>query len=104
MNKFEEAATEFEAVLEADPENIVAVNNLSVCWLYAGQLKRAITALEDVVRRDPHATSSAAIFNLITLYELAAEDVKSKKQLLSKLVTKYCSDDFNMTVLRLNQA
>jgi len=100
-NRYEEAVDCFDKIVNLEPDNVAAINNRAVCYLYTENLGKAISTLEDRVRQDPSNVSESVIFNLVTLYDLASEDIKSKKQLLSKLVAKYCSDDFNINSLRI---
>jgi len=100
-NRYQDAVDCFDQIINLDSNNVAAINNRAVCYLYCEKLSTAISTLEDQLRKDPSNISESIIFNLVTLYDLASEDIKSKKQLLSKLVTKYCSDDFNMNSLRI---
>jgi len=100
-NRYEEAVDYFDKIVNLEPDNVAAINNRAVCYLYTENLGKAISTLEERIRQDPSNVSESVIFNLVTLYDLASEDIKSKKQLLSKLVAKYCSDDFNINCLRI---
>lgn len=46
--EYEEAKKLFETVLQLDPTNVAAANNLAICSLYVGRLSESIEALEDL--------------------------------------------------------
>ncbi|CAH8606453.1 unnamed protein product [Schistosoma curassoni] len=46
--EYEEARMFFETVLQLDPTNVAAANNLAICSLYVGRLSKSIEVLEDL--------------------------------------------------------
>ena len=80
-----------------------AVNNMAVCALYRGQLKNAISILEDLINTDPSKyLQEGILFNLCTLYELESSHAMKKKKRLLLLVNKHRGNGFNSSCLKLN--
>lgn len=81
--------------------NYVATSNLAVCQLYLGNLRQAITTLENLLKVDPeHFLSETLIFNLSTMYELESEQHLEKKKHLMKLAAAHFGDHFNVESLK----
>ncbi|WAR23655.1 TPC12-like protein [Mya arenaria] len=100
QNNFTEAYESFKLAVQADPSNTSAVNNMSVCCLYLGKLKEALTALEALVHGSPEKNLHEGIlFNLCTLYELESSRALHKKQALLDLVSKHKGDGFPVRAL-----
>lgn len=101
-DNFKGALRQFQKVLDQEPTNLAAVNNRAICWLYTCNLQRAIMSLEEVILRDPeNSLKEVIVFNLSTLYDLGAEDSQDKKKKLHALISKFASEDFDTSVLRL---
>lgn len=102
MDQFSIAIEHFQNVLGLDPDNVIAANNRAVCMLYTCDLTRAITSLEELIRRDPEKNlQETVVFNLCTLYDLKAENNTEKKKNIMTLVAKYASDSFDFAALKL---
>lgn len=101
---YEEAVNAFQAVLSLDPNNVVAINNRAICWLYLCQLSRAVQSLEEAIVREPAALTETLVFNLCTLYELASERSGDKKREVWRLVLRHAPDSFNTASLKLGTA
>ena len=70
---------------------LVASNNLAVCALHCCQIERAVTCLEEFIKKDPRRRLHPAIlFNLCTLYDLAfdSEGSRRRKRALPIVVKK----------------
>ncbi|KZP25536.1 hypothetical protein FIBSPDRAFT_909472 [Athelia psychrophila] len=90
-------------LLDADPEDFAALNNLSVSLLGQGKLKEGITILESALKTSPATVvvAEAYLFNLSTLYELrSAMAVEKKKDLLIE-VAKWSGDGLKTTCLKM---
>jgi tetratricopeptide (TPR) repeat protein len=51
--EFEKAITEFEAVLQIDPDNVSAMSNLGVVYYNLGRLDEAIQQYQEAIARAP---------------------------------------------------
>ncbi|KAG1860691.1 hypothetical protein DFJ58DRAFT_715561 [Suillus subalutaceus] len=84
------------ALVQAEPDNFVAINNLSVALLSQGKLKEHCIA--------PHPTVVVAepyLFNLSTLYELHSATAVEKKRDLLIEVAKWSGDGLKTTCLKM---
>jgi len=61
-HQFKEAQSYYEKSLKADPKNVGVRADFASCLFYAGETDKAIAALEDALRYDPH--SAQVLFNL----------------------------------------
>ncbi|KAF5350206.1 hypothetical protein D9758_007846 [Tetrapyrgos nigripes] len=97
------AGDTLRSVLEKDPENYVAVNNLSVALLSQGKLKDGIEALERALKTSPSSVVVAEpfLFNLSTLYELRSATATEKKLNLLVEVAKWSGDGLKTTCLKM---
>ena len=103
MDQYTNAIDHFQAVLDMDSNNIVAANNKSICLLYISDLTRAITTLEDIIKKDPEKNlHETLVFNLCTLYDLKSDGSMEKKKFITSLVAKFATDSFDFSVLKLN--
>lgn len=102
MEQYTTAIDHFQAALEIDPSYIPAANNKAVCLLYTSDLSRAITTLEDIIKRNPENNlNEPIVFNLCTLYDLKSDNSIEKKKQLMAIAAKYASDSFDFSVLKL---
>ncbi|ELT91084.1 hypothetical protein CAPTEDRAFT_177929 [Capitella teleta] len=102
QNNFPEAQKCFQNALEYEPNNVIAVNNMAVCYLYMGKLKEALYSLEGLVQESPHLhLQEGLLFNLSTLYELQSSRAMNKKQTLLNLVNKHKGNGFNVACLKM---
>ncbi|BHF79039.1 Trafficking protein particle complex subunit 12 [Sparganum proliferum] len=91
QGKFDEAKKLFRGVLETNPTNVTAANNLAVCSLYLGQLEEAIGVLESLTTpTDPVCgrpiLHDVIVANLAVLYEVESDGSAAKKlRLLERL-------------------
>ena len=103
-------------------------NNIAVCLLYVGRLKEGLGRLEQditqvalhsgppwivlyiileltgsccYVWQDPTNLQGHAMLNLCTLYELESSYAQQKKLGMLGLVSQYCNDSFNVSMLKL---
>lgn len=70
----------------------ILTNNLSVCALHTRNIKGAVTALEDLVRRDPPLyLRSVVLSNLCVLYEVSGtrQEATRHKRVLSTVATRF---------------
>ncbi|KAH3775656.1 trafficking protein particle complex subunit 12-like [Dreissena polymorpha] len=102
QNNFTEAYQCFKLALQLEPLNTSAANNMSVCCLYLGKLKEALTSLEAIVHNNPDRNLHEGIlFNLCTLYELESSRALHKKQALLDLISKHKGDGFPVVCLKM---
>jgi len=102
LDQYTTAIDHFQAVLDKDPSNLVAVNNKAICLLYTCELGRAISTLEDLIRKDPQKNlHEVLVFNLCTLYDLKSENSQEKKKSIMSLITRFATDSFDYSVLKL---
>ncbi|KAI0642124.1 hypothetical protein C8Q79DRAFT_918591 [Trametes meyenii] len=97
------AAAELRRVLDGDPDDFAAANNLAVALLNLGRLQEAVEVLESGLRASPAAIVSAEpfLFNLSTLYELRSAAGADKKRELLVEVAKWAGDGLRTTCLKL---
>ncbi|KAI0953947.1 hypothetical protein AcW1_006737 [Taiwanofungus camphoratus] len=97
-------ATEvLQEILAADPENYIAINNLSVALLSQGKLQESIQLLEDAIKASPSTTLMAEplLFNISTMYELhSTAGIDQKRELLIE-VAKWAGDGLRTTCLKM---
>ena len=102
MDQYNTAVENFQAVLNVDPNNIVAANNKAICLLYKCDMTGATNILEEIIRRDPERNlHETIVFNLCTLYDLKSDNSTEKKKSIMSLVGKFGADSFDFTVLKL---
>lgn len=91
------------ALVQAEPDNFVAINNLSVALLSQGKLKEGIKVLEAALHSSPSAVVVAEpyLFNLSTLYELHSPTAAEKKRDLLIEVAKWSGDGLKTTCLKM---
>ncbi|KAJ6591504.1 hypothetical protein DFH09DRAFT_907373 [Mycena vulgaris] len=90
-------------VLEENPDNYVAVNNLCVALLSQGKLKEGIDEMEKALHASPESVVVAEpfLFNLSTLYELrSATAIENKRNLLVE-VAKWSGDGLKTACLKM---
>ncbi|KAJ3904997.1 hypothetical protein F5879DRAFT_879679 [Lentinula edodes] len=90
-------------LIESEPDNFVAVNNLSVSLLSQGRLKEGIEVLEKALEASPATVVVAEpfLFNLSTLYELRSSIATQKKLELLVEVAKWSGDGLKTTCLKM---
>ncbi|KAJ6619835.1 hypothetical protein B0H10DRAFT_2163687 [Mycena sp. CBHHK59/15] len=90
-------------VLEQNPDNYIAVNNLCVALLSQGKLNEGIEVMEKALMASPESVVIAEpfLFNLSTLYELrSATAIENKRNLLVE-VAKWSGDGLKTTCLKM---
>ncbi|KAJ7782029.1 hypothetical protein DFH07DRAFT_728648 [Mycena maculata] len=90
-------------VLEENPDNYTAVNNMCVALLSQGKLKEGIEVMEKALKASPQSVVIAEpfLFNLSTLYELrSATAIENKRNLLVE-VAKWSGDGLKTTCLKM---
>jgi tetratricopeptide (TPR) repeat protein len=105
LNQYSTAMNHFQLVIDKGlyPSNIIAANNKAICLLYSCELTHAITLLENLIKQNPELNlREPIVFNLCTLYDLKSENSQEKKKYILNLVTKFASDSFDFSVLKLN--
>ncbi|KAI6041301.1 hypothetical protein EDC04DRAFT_2565901 [Pisolithus marmoratus] len=90
-------------VLEQDPHNYTAMNNLAVTLLAQGRVRDGIGLLESAMRASPASVLSAEpfIFNLSTLYELRSSTAIDKKRELLIEVARWSGDGLRAACLKM---
>ncbi|XP_071484435.1 trafficking protein particle complex subunit 12-like [Diadema antillarum] len=102
QNQYAEGYKHFNEALKIEPGNFMAINNVSVCCLYLGRLKEALSLLENLVNHEgSEFLDEALVFNLCTLYELESSKSAAKKQNLLGLVSRSKGDGFNVGCLKM---
>ncbi|XP_063629316.1 trafficking protein particle complex subunit 12 [Cydia splendana] len=93
QGRYKEAYENFIKANDQEPTNIMVANNLSVCLLYMGRLKEAISVLQNAINSAPErGLSEHLLLNLCTLYELESSKNMDKKLNLLRMLCKYKSD------------
>ncbi|XP_063542484.1 trafficking protein particle complex subunit 12 [Cydia strobilella] len=93
QGRYKEAYENFIKANDQEPTNIMVANNLSVCLLYLGRLKEAISVLQGAINSAPErGLSEHLLLNLCTLYELESSKNMDKKLNLLRMLCKYKSD------------
>lgn len=99
-----------EELVQADPKDSVAANNLAVGSLYLGELPKAIEALQKLTalaqdpksfKLRPEAPLKVIIHNLTTLYELATHRHLNRKRTLLEQLHPHLGDGFELTAFKL---
>ena len=100
-NNFADALNILEEADRLAPENSLVINNKSVCLLYLGRLKDALTNLESELTRNPkNILNESHVLNLATLYELESSYAGQKKQALLDIMSQYAGDGANTACLK----
>jgi hypothetical protein len=84
---------------------VECLNNLSLCLLYSGNMRRAVHELEGLVREDPTMfLTEGMAFNLCTLYELGSdgEECTRRKKVLQRVAKRFFLHDIGVESFRLN--
>ncbi|XP_063994570.1 trafficking protein particle complex subunit 12 [Diachasmimorpha longicaudata] len=102
QNAFQEAYDCFQTALNADPANVMIVNNMAVCLLYTGKLRAAVQLLENAVTKNPIKNlQESIILNMSTLYELHTTHCRQSKLQLLKQMNRYKGDAIDIQCLKL---
>ncbi|KAF9073279.1 hypothetical protein BDP27DRAFT_1319146 [Rhodocollybia butyracea] len=101
--EWDSASLVLTRMIEREPDNYVAVNNLSVTLLSQGKLKEGIETLEKALKASPASVVVAEpfLFNLSTLYELRSATASQKKLELLLEVAKWSGDGLKTTCLKM---
>jgi tetratricopeptide (TPR) repeat protein len=102
LDKPLDAAKYFTILITLRPESSTAINNLAICYLYAGNVVQASSFLESFLVSNPHLGGSCAelISNLASMYDLTDSSLAKKKALL-KVIIQSCGDNFDPQCLKL---
>jgi hypothetical protein len=103
-NLYDLATQSLLEVLALNPTHLVAANNLALCYLYQGQLKKAIETMENMISSGPALACSqeSFIFNLSTMYDLTSNTFLHKKKFCLDRIVQYSKDGLNVSCLKLN--
>jgi len=102
-DQYTTAINHFQVVLDIEPSNLIASNNKAICLLYTIDLGRAIGTLEELIRIDPQRNlHEVIVFNLCTLYDLKSENSQEKKKSIMSLITRFASDSFDYSCLKIS--
>ncbi|KAJ8656236.1 hypothetical protein O0I10_008030 [Lichtheimia ornata] len=101
--EWSQAAEILQAVLQANKDNLLAMNNLAVCQVYLGQLGSALDLLSIMTTDNPTSagTCATALMNICTLFELRYDSATEKKVELMKQVSRWVGDSFQVDCLKL---
>ena len=100
-NNYIEALEVLTKANEKAPHHSIVINNMSVCLLYLGRLKEALSLLESNLTSNPEAfLQETQVLNLATLYELESSYAGQKKQSLLDLLSRHAGDGFNTACLK----
>ncbi|KAF8317923.1 hypothetical protein DL93DRAFT_482759 [Clavulina sp. PMI_390] len=91
-------------VLKTYPDDVVAINALSVALLNLGKLDESVQVLESVLKTSPSTlvVAEPLVFNLATLYELKSSTAPAKKRELLIETAKWSGDGFRASALKLS--
>ncbi|XP_020107073.1 trafficking protein particle complex subunit 12 [Ananas comosus] len=99
---FASAVREYEACIERDPADVVAVNNKALCLMYSRDLSDSIKVLEGALESVPTAAvNETLIVNLCSMYELAYVNHGEIKKTLSSWIARVAPDDFDPSCTRI---
>ncbi|XP_075266255.1 trafficking protein particle complex subunit 12-like [Convolutriloba macropyga] len=103
QNKYKDAMVQFQHIVQDNPKDVVACNNLAVTNVYLGKIKDASTVLDRVMKQCPikRNTNEHLIQNLSILFGNETPKSLGKKILLLEHVAKYKGDAFATSSLRL---
>uniref|UniRef100_A0A6B2L6U9 Uncharacterized protein n=1 Tax=Arcella intermedia TaxID=1963864 RepID=A0A6B2L6U9_9EUKA len=92
----------FQKANSLAPKNAFIANNLSIGYIYNGNLKKAIKTLEDFLNENPKGYHETTVQNLCTLYDLAHLDSINKKKGLLKGAIQNLPDNFDLSVFKIS--
>ncbi|KAG9132576.1 hypothetical protein Leryth_022162 [Lithospermum erythrorhizon] len=96
------AVREYEACIERDGSDAVAINNKALCLMYLRDLTDGIKVLENALERVPTTVLNETIVkNLCSMYELAYVNHVDVKKTLSSWMVRVAPDDFDMSCIRV---
>ncbi|CAA6659474.1 unnamed protein product [Spirodela intermedia] len=96
------AVREYEACIERDPADVIAINNKALCLMYSRDLSDSIKVLEGALERVPTAAvNETAVVNLCSMYELAYANHVDVKKSLSTWIARVAPDDFDSSCTRV---
>jgi tetratricopeptide (TPR) repeat protein len=100
---WEDAILDFSKILQLSPNDWLIENNIAILELYKGHVSDALARLDELLVKYPKemATSSEAIFNLSTVYDLVDQSLERKKSLLANVISPFSGDDFQINSLKL---
>lgn len=96
------AVREYEECIERDHNDVVAINNKSLCLMYLRDLSDSIKVLENALERVPTvALNETLVVNLCSMYELAYVNHGEVKRTLSSWIARVAPDDFDSASTRI---
>ncbi|KAI3462044.1 hypothetical protein Pfo_018707 [Paulownia fortunei] len=96
------AVREYEACIERDGSDVVAINNKALCLMYLRDLLDSIKVLESALERVPTmALNETLVVNLCSMYELAYVNHADVKKTLSNWIARVAPDDFDTSCTRI---
>ncbi|CAI0627854.1 unnamed protein product [Linum tenue] len=96
------AVREYDACIERDAMDAVAINNKAICLMYLRDLSDSIKVLETSLERVPTvALNETLVVNLCSMYELAYVNHSDIKRTLSNWISKVAPDDFDSSCTRI---
>uniref|UniRef100_A0A1D1XJ70 Trafficking protein particle complex subunit 12 n=1 Tax=Anthurium amnicola TaxID=1678845 RepID=A0A1D1XJ70_9ARAE len=99
---YQAAVREYEACIERDPADVVAINNKALCLMYSRDLSDSIKVLEGALERVPTAAvNEMVVVNLCSMYELAYVNHGDIKGSLSNWIARVAPDDFDSSCTRI---
>ncbi|KAH7890846.1 hypothetical protein F5I97DRAFT_1800098 [Phlebopus sp. FC_14] len=103
LGNWDKAEEALRGLLESEPENFTAMNNLAVALFGQGRITEGIELLEAALRISPSTVVVAEpfLFNLSTLYELRSATAIDKKRELLIEVAKWSGDGLKTTCLKM---
>ncbi|KAK8736514.1 hypothetical protein OTU49_005048 [Cherax quadricarinatus] len=102
QNAFKDAAEILQQAHKINPNNGLVINNLGVCFMYTGRVRKAINLVEGAVFSQPERfLHEAIVLNLATMYELESSNAHQNKLKLLNLIAQHKGDSFNVAALKL---
>jgi len=103
LGKWDVAIQSLRRILENDPDNPLATNNLAVALLSTGKVTEGVETMEKALKAYPLAVTATEpwLFNLSTLYELRSTITWDKKRQLLVDVAKWSGDGLKVACLKL---
>ncbi|GKV12163.1 hypothetical protein SLEP1_g23346 [Rubroshorea leprosula] len=96
------AVREYDACIERDLTDVIALNNKALCLMYLRDLSDSIKLLENALERLPTvALNETVVINLCSMYELAYVNHSEIKKTLSNWIARVAPDDFDLSCTRI---
>lgn len=102
QEEYGKARDAYCAALTACPDDVVAANNLALCYMYDEELSLAMGCLENfLTERSPSLLDETMVLNLCSMYELSSPASNEKKKQLRRWIISNGPDDFDLSATKV---